>query len=352
MALTVDPEHARKLLEAAWDQIDAAISAPPEVLNTLQEILTAKDVTYKYILITGLLGKRSNARVHPRALQARSSLAGAYDARSLCHGVVVSFEKTKGNLFGLSNEPFLNKPARHPEHDKDNPQLKNKRLARLTHDLLEAVHTAGSSQVQSMLVSALRIARDQMSTPVTASIEVQLNYRRVVNFVRTFLEDTNGGSRLVAVAGTFLTLLNPNGTVKVYPPSYADKFARTVGDIEVYSAEALVSAWECKHRPLTPDDIHHGIKKAKDRGIPEYAFVHAAGFAPGGETAIVGAIEAASNELDVLLLDIHTAAPFWAMSLNPLRRSTFGATILTVLRDQMKRPGVAKRAAELWNSLE
>jgi hypothetical protein len=102
MTLSVDADRARRRLEAAWDKTDdPTITAPPSVSAYLREILTAQDVTYKYILITGLLAKRTNARVHPRALQARSSLPGAYDARSLCHSVVVSFEKTKGNLFGL-----------------------------------------------------------------------------------------------------------------------------------------------------------------------------------------------------------------------------------------------------------
>jgi hypothetical protein len=352
MAVAVDLEQARTILDRAWGKIDAATSAPPETLAVLKEILTAKDVTYKYILITGFLGKRTNPHVHPRALQARSALPGAYDARSLCHDVVVSFEKTKGNLFGLSNEPFLNKPARHPEHDKDNPQLKNQHLAGLTHDLLETAHSASPSQVEAMLVSALRIARDQMTAPISASVDVQSNYLHVVDFVRTFLEDANGGSRLVSVVGTFLTLLNPNGSVKVYPPTYSDKFARTAGDIEVYSGDALVSAYECKHRPLTLDDVHHGIKKARDRGIPEYAFVHAAGLSAGKATEIVGVIKTACQELDVLLIDIHAAASLWAMVLNPLRRSEFGATILTILRDQMKRTGTGRQAAALWNSWE
>ncbi len=352
MALTVDLQQARRLLESAWEKIDAAITAPPDVLAVLEAILTAKDVTYKYILITGLLGKRANPHVHPRVLQAGSSLSGAYDARSLCHGVVVPFEKTKGNLLGLSNEPFLNKPARHAEHDKDNRQLKNKHLARLTHELLEAAHAANSNQVEAMLVSALRIARDQMAVPVAASADIRVNYSQVVHFVRTFLTDTNGGSRLVAVVGAFFTLLNPNEAVKIYPPTYADKFAKTVGDIEVHSAEALVSACECKHRPLTLEDIHHGINKAKERRVPEYVFVHAAGLAAGKETEIVRAVEAASEERDVLLIDIHEAAPLWAAALNPLRRSAFGATILMILRERMKRPRIGKQATELWNSLE
>lgn len=352
MTLSVDSEKARKILEAAWSQIDAALRVAPETMVALRDILTAKDVTYKYILITGLLGKRTNPHIHPRALQARSSLPGAYDARSLCHSVLVSFEKSKGNLFGLSNEPFLNKPARHPEHDKNNLQLKNKRLAGLTHDLLESAHRAGASQVEVMLVSSLRIARDQMAVPVAASANIRGNYPHVVNFVQSFLEDTNGGARLVAVVGTFLTLLNPSDSVQAFPPSYSDKFAKTAGDIELHSGGALLSAYECKHRPLTPDDIHHGVRKARERAMPEYGFVHAAGLEAGKEGEIVAAIEAVSKERDVLLIDIHAAAPVWAMAMNPLRRSAFGAMILTILRDQMKRPGVGRRAAELWNSLK
>lgn len=77
MALSVDLKQARTLLETAWSKIDSAVSAPPHVVVTIHEILTAKDITYKYILITGLLGKRVNPRIHPRALQVRSSLPGA-----------------------------------------------------------------------------------------------------------------------------------------------------------------------------------------------------------------------------------------------------------------------------------
>jgi hypothetical protein len=340
-------------LEAAWDKTaDPTITAPPSVLADIREILTARDVTYKYILVTGLLGKRTNAKVHPRALQARSALPGAYDARSLCHSVVVSFEKTKGNLFGLSNEPFLNKPARHPEHDADNPQLKNRRLAAATHHVLEAARSARRADVEAMLVSALRIGRELAANQVTADVDAETNYRRVCDFVRLFLQESDGGARLVAVAGAFVTLLSENYTVKIYPPSYSDKFARTAGDIEVFSADTLLSAYECKHRPLTLDDVRHGVKKAKDRGIPEYCFVYADGLARGEEEQIIAEARATAGERDVTLVEILPAAQEWAVILNPHRRSAFGAAVATILRDAMNRSHAGDTAATLWNSLE
>jgi hypothetical protein len=349
---SVDLAQARIKLGEAWGKIgDAKISAPPTTHAKIQEIL-AGDVTYKYILVTGLLGKLTNPSVHPRSLQAGSKLPGAYDARSLCHSVVVSFEKTKGNLFGLSNEPFVNKPARHAEHDKANKQLRNKRLATLTHDVLEAAHKARPDEVEAMLVSALRIGKEIADSHITAQVDVDSNLRHVYRFLNKFLQETAGGARLVAVTGAFITLLSESFTVKVYPPNYSDKFARTAGDIEIFAGEDLLSAYECKHRALTLDDIHHGLQKAKARGTPEYCFIYASGLADGEENAIENEIKKARKEMDASLVDIHIAAKLWAVVLNPQRRAEFGNTVTTILREAMKRAEVANTAAELWNSLE
>jgi hypothetical protein len=239
----IDNGQAKKKLEAAWKKIDdVTVTAPPYYLQKIQEVMNGQ-VTFKYIMVTGLLGKLTNPNVHPRSLQAGSSLPGAYDARSLCHQVVVGFEKTKGNLFGLSNEPFLNKPARHEQHDKNNKQLRNKRLAALTHDILEAARTAILEEVEAMLVSCLRIGKEQAASQVTASVDADANYRHVKSFVRQFLEEADGGSRLVAVTGAYVSLLSPAHTVKVYNPNASDKFGKTFGDVEVFNEdEELVSA--------------------------------------------------------------------------------------------------------------
>jgi hypothetical protein len=352
MSTTVNLEEARQNIEAAWEKVaDASISAPPAILAKIEEILGG-DVTYKYILVTGLLGKLTNQRVHARALQVGSSLPEAYDARSLCHRVVVPFEKTKGNLFGLSDEPFLNKPARHPEHDKNNKQLRNKRLAALTHDVLEAAQTASPVEVEAMLVSALRLGKEIAAAQVSATVEVDSTLQHVLRFVQEFLRETDGGAHLVAITGAFVTLLSEGFTVKVYPPTYADKFAKTSGDIEVFAEENLLSAYECKHRPLTLADVRHGIKKARENGIPEYVFVYAAGLAAGEEEAIKQEVDAAQEERDVALVNITTAARLWAVILNSHRRATFGETVATILREAMNRAEIANNAASLWNRLE
>lgn len=350
-SVSVNHADARKILNSAWERVDdGSIVAPSKIVTLLENLILASDVTFKYILVTGLLGKCTNKAVHPRALQVNSDLEHSYDARSLCHDVIVSFEKTKGDLLGLSNEPFLNKPARHPEHYESNNQLRNKALSADLHNALEYAHTARPEKVFAMLVHVLRLGKRRATSQITASITVDTNYRKVISFVDSFLQESDGGVRLVAVVGAFITLLNNGLEVKVYPPNFSDKFAKTAGDIEIHHDEKLLSAYECKHRPTNLDDIRHGIKKAKDKGVFEYCFVIGSGYSAGEEESIKSEI-LTTKDLDVLLIDINTLSADWVSALNPIRRSKFGDVVANLLR-QMKRSEVANKSAELWNSLK
>ena len=80
-----------------------------DITTGITTVLTGSRKTYKYILITGILAKASNTSTNPIALQAGAPLKGAFDARSLCHKVLVPFERDfLDNVLGGSNEPFLN----------------------------------------------------------------------------------------------------------------------------------------------------------------------------------------------------------------------------------------------------
>jgi hypothetical protein len=353
MSVSVDAAAAKKNLERAWAMVDDQNIVPPKLaISYIDSILESKDVTFKYILVTGLLGKVTNPAVHPRAIQTSSSLKESYDARSLCHSVIVPFEKTRGDLFGLSNEPFVNKPARHPEHSKDNTQLRNATLAARLHEVLELAHKAKPEEVFAMLVYTLRLGKARAASQVTATVEVETTHQRVVNFVREFLKESDGGSRLAAVVGAFIRLMNEGQTVKVYPPNYSDKFAKTSGDVEIHHAKATISAFECKHRPITIDDVRHGIKKARENGVPEYWFIGAGGLAPGQEKEIEAELRKSGESVDLHLIDVLKVLPTWAALLNPVRRGKFGETVAEILRDDMHRAEVANQAAETWNELE
>lgn len=349
MPENVDPAAAKAALEKAWKEIRARpVFLPAKMQQSVEAVMAAADVTYKYILVTGFLAKYVNPRVHARALQVGSALNGAYDARSLCHNVVVGFEKTKGNLFGLSNEPFVNKPARHPEHRGDNPQLRNRPIAERLHAALETVQKGSRDEVYQGLVHILRIGAKRAANEAQVKGEVEVNLEDVISFVQQFIQKADGGARLVAVWGAFTALLSERSQVKAYSPNMADLYAKTAGDVEVYDQKVLVSASECKQRPMNLDDVKHGLSKALKRGVPEYNFVISAGIVAGQAQDITKAIKANAGEVDSSIIDINKQLPILAGMLNPVRRGVFGGIVVEFLRG-MRKFDSANDAATLWN---
>lgn len=350
MAENVDHAAARTAIEAAWKEIHSKPAVPLKMQEAIEDVMDAADITFKYILVTGFLAKYVNPKAHARALQVSSALRGAHDARSLCHGVVVGFEKTKGNLFGLSNEPFVNKPARHPEHEGDNPQLRNRRLAERLHAALESAQKASREEVYQGLVHILRIGAKRAANELTVRTTAEVNLQDVISFVEKFIEKADGGARLVAVWGALVRLLSENSQVKVYPPNSADRYANTAGDVEVYDHKTLVSASECKQRPMNLDDVKHGLAKAQKRGVREYNFVIAAGLARGQHAEISAAIRKSAKDVDASIIDIRDGIHTLAAILNPARRAGYGELVVELLRE-MRKFESANAAAELWNEI-
>ena len=347
----VDHRDAQRVLEQAWSDTNQAQIVPPIPLkNLIEKVFAARSGSkgFKYVLVTGALAKAVSPEIHPRALQAGSSLRGAYDARSLCHKVVVSFEKTKGNLFGMSNEPFLSKPLRHPEHYKDNPQLRNKSMATALHDALELIREAEPEDVHSALVHMLRLGKMRSQSIKAAVTIAHCTLSLCETFLAQFLTKADGGARLVAIWASILKLTNEDADVRVYNPNSSDTYAKTTGDVEVFEEETLVSASECKHRPLNLDDIEHGLQK--NRTGTEYVFVTAAGLQRGQESLIMHRIRDARKGADVSLIDAHAEFPLFLKMLGPHRRKNFGPIVGELLRN-MKEFDCAEEAVDLWNNL-
>lgn len=86
-----------------------------ELSGAVSQVILGSHKTYRYILVTNLLARATSDSINPIALQASAPVEGAFDSRSLCHKVVVPFEREYlFNALGGSNEPYLNKPARFP----------------------------------------------------------------------------------------------------------------------------------------------------------------------------------------------------------------------------------------------
>ena len=298
--MSIDKENASTILQTEWNYVEArqdknflSTKLYKQEIRWIKEIIRGKQLTYKYILLTAVLAKVINPRVHYRALQKGSQLQGAYDARSLAHGVVVPFEKSHGELLGGSNEPFLSRPARYPEFDLSNRDRTRNAQERLFYllDNFQRYSTRDKSlpkallrQVLKEMISLQPTKRDFKVPPVKVSLQA------TVNVVDEFLQVSGSGERLVAVsAAVFASMCKIFGEtfqVRVYPVNWPDKFAKTAGDIEFYKDGKIVRAVESKDKPLSESDVRHCQMKAKRHGITEYIILSGAGVVATDELAI------------------------------------------------------------------
>lgn len=87
----------KKVSETVAKKILLALSKNPTFCNDkvgeeIKSVLNGTHKTYKYVLVNGLLAKAVNKEIDALSLQAGDESDGAYDARSLCHKVLVPFE--------------------------------------------------------------------------------------------------------------------------------------------------------------------------------------------------------------------------------------------------------------------
>ena len=114
-------ETATDVLNSAYAKASSEPNSSCDHKEFIDYVIDNTHLTYKYILFTALLSKASDKNINTLCLQKQSELPGAYDARTVCHKVIVPFEmEVLKKALGGSNEPFLNKPARFPELSKTN----------------------------------------------------------------------------------------------------------------------------------------------------------------------------------------------------------------------------------------
>lgn len=221
-----------------------------EISGQIKTIINGTHKTYKYILVNGLLAKATNPKANPLALQAGSQLEGAFDARSLCHKVLVPFERTfLQNALGGSNEPFLNKPARFPELSSTNAVRKGKDKATLLSiiDVLENI--SASDDALAYLACALEFLEEKikkMKLLDNSKISYNPTVIEVYEFILKFISKSFEGETSVVIVATleklFYTQLIENYKVVAHKVNQSGASSKEIGDIDVYYNDLIYCA--------------------------------------------------------------------------------------------------------------
>lgn len=313
---------ARDILETALREVSAAGYQSKSPLNSdLKKIIDGKHLTFRYILVTAVLAKATDQSIHPRALQRQSTLIGAYDARSLCHGIVVPFERERlGNALGGSNEPFLNKPARFKEVSLSNAVRRGRDRALLEelYKILEAVNALEKHAAFDVLCDVLFLLQskrlaDQQKQEL-CRLEEHGGSTGVLEFIEEYCDQSMEGETCAVAVGALLRLLTPvlrpGFEVQVHPSNQSGASSREVSDIDVVCDGKIEYCVEAKDKVFRFEDVQHAASKVAEVGLRGLLFVRGPqGRFEGAEgSAAIGRLRC--SNVDVAFFSVGELARF------------------------------------------
>lgn len=279
----VDKAAAKAVLNAAYIEAQKPGKHSCSKKSFIDFVLDNTHLTYKYVLVNALLAKATNENINPLCLQKKSLLPGSYDARTICHDVLVQFEKEQlGKALGGSNEPFLNKPARFTDLDKGNAVRagRDKEILDSLCDNLPTIKT--KNEAFSCLVYALtkliqiKKEKEQLTSFTLSLGEADNETAKLHKFLHDLLSQNFEGEILtLVVAGLFELFLYdvPNHLVEVHPVNESGASSKEVSDLDVYVNGNIYVSNELKDKPFTDHDISHAADKVIAAGKMQMNFI-------------------------------------------------------------------------------
>jgi hypothetical protein len=249
--------------------------------ENIEYIILGNHLTFRYILLNGLLAKSTNPICNPLCLQAGSSLSGAFDARSLCHKVVVPVERSElESRLGGSNEPFLNKPARFTEISTKNAKRRGEDTLRLKALITVLGDLKSADEAKKGLQDAIYFTLQRPSRNILDYLSGSTSTARsssITRFGQKLIEESMEGESCAILSGVsfeFLgDLISKTLDVKVHPVNQAGSSSHEVSDVDVFFQGEIIYTAEVKDKAFYAQDIEHAVSKVAVSGGKQIIFL-------------------------------------------------------------------------------
>lgn len=270
------------LLNDLWDEV-ALMEEPPEsdISGAIRDVLGYKAKTYKYIMLTQLLGKALDGSVNILAMQESSSLPDSWAPRTLCEKVITmgGFEKNVlMNVLGGSKQPYNSTPGQFPELSKENHTRKSDIPIRDEMiDALSSIETSGQATdaIRYYLYVCSQQVRELGSEePLPEISRTDVSCARVRKFLFDLADIGHEGEGLSIAIATLMQIAH--GDDGCHASLYQINTSRAGhGDIDVFfGGDGKYASIEVKDRQFTPDEVRGYAKAAFEAGWPRFAFVY------------------------------------------------------------------------------
>lgn len=279
----VDLKTAALILDRAFLEAQLANDEKDSIIS---DILHGSHKTYRYVLVTSLLGKATNNNVNILSMQkgkGKNVEEGNYDARTLCHKVLVPFETLKlpGSL-GCSNEPYLNKPARFVSLSLQNAVRKGKDYETLSR-LIDFLSSIKDSEEAYLYLKAALYFMKEISADYIAKfsigdtlIDISEFSQLVLDYIYELSEISLEGEVCpLIVAQLEQMYLGKDYQVIAHKVNESGTSSKEIGDIDVYNKHReLLYSIEVKDKDFTEQDVLHAIRKFKEAGLDTSLFIY------------------------------------------------------------------------------
>lgn len=277
---SIDLKTASLILDRAFIESE---SANDNLCQRIANILRGTHKTYRYILVTALLAKSTNEKINILSLQKGDGEDGKYDARSLCHKVIVPFETLKlpGSLGG-SNEPFLNKPVRFVSLALTNAVRRGKDFQTLSELIGVLSEIADSETAYKYLKSALSVMKEVSEEYILkfsvgdSIIDISEFSQLVLDYIYTITEHSFEGEICpLVVAQLEQMYLGKDFKVQPHKVNQSGASSKEIGDIDVYDKNRkLIYSIEVKDKDFSKQDVVHAITKFKQAELNTSLFIY------------------------------------------------------------------------------
>lgn len=275
-------EQCRNFLLNEWSNIESFVfndEYDSKLFTTIDIIQDSSTKTYHYVFPTQLLAKCVNPDVDCTTLQANFS-EKSFDARSVCHDVIVPFEKNNYNVLGGSPEPYVNNPLRCAAVSKVFRQRqKNKVHWDLMADFLEQIENSDDPALTLYCFKYVlySIYKKLADVSVIYATPNRISLYNTIDIINEFISERSGGDRLETVASAlFMTIgehFNLYDDVRRSKINASDQSTKQVADIECFKEGSLLLGVEVKDQELSLTHFESTIDKARASKLSEILFI-------------------------------------------------------------------------------
>jgi hypothetical protein len=242
--------------------------------------LTSSTKSYHYVLPTQLLSKAVEPTRDCRSLQVAYGKAGAFDARSIAHKVIVPFDKKNYNVLGGSAEPYVNNPLRcvsvTPENEARQKNKEDwKKLVKILGNVEQKDNPDFTRAVFNQVL--LEIYKLLADVKVIYPAPGRISQEKTLYLIETFLGTGSGGDREeVVTAALFREIAHRFGLfdeIRRSKVNASDSISGMAADIECYSNGKIALMAEVKDKTLTMTELESKLETARAERIKEILFI-------------------------------------------------------------------------------